>query len=393
MADVNLTATIEPEFTIPDVEADMVRGLRTGGGSSPAGLVTRPALMGEMGARVVNHNVQQHVIRTPEGHLEFYVGSALVGVLDVYSRLLLKGSLSEAQTTNRSVMTAALTADGVLEYLSAGPSWAFALVENGQPVQAVTLGASGNLSIYRVAESRFPLSPASSPAFGSAYVVNSEGETHITVDLSRSGARLDPTYIAKSGTVVAFDTGWVLPQSAAEQDDGGSGWANHSNVLLNNGSAATSLLAGSGGLSETLHVLGYAFGLPSGGILSVDGIEVRASVSVVSTSSQVLEDTVRLVVGGVAVGDDKATVTPWEDESADTFRTWGGPADRWGLSEQQIGAVLSAADFGMALRVINSGSATRTVRAQNVQIRIYGRGYTVLPHATINVREIVERAI
>lgn len=65
------------------------------------------------------------------------------------------------------------------------------------------------------------------------------------------------------------------------------------------------------------------------------------------------DNSVRLVVGGVIVGDNKASADAWPSTAA--FATYGSGADLWGTAITPAQA--NAADFGLVVSAVNNGTA------------------------------------
>ncbi len=83
-----------------------------------------------------------------------------------------------------------------------------------------------------------------------------------------------------------------------------------------------------------------------------------------NTTSNIVDDTVKLVVGGSVVGSDLSAGAQWADYSE--TKAFGGPTSLWGLTP--TAAQINATDFGVVLSaVITSGTA----RVDQVTARIF----------------------
>ncbi|MCB0430725.1 MAG: T9SS type A sorting domain-containing protein [Flavobacteriales bacterium] len=162
--------------------------------------------------------------------------------------------------------------------------------------------------------------------------------------------------------------GPLLP-SLAEDDvsSGDQAWTDLTSVYSDDGSNTTvDLLPG-----ETSHYLvirDLGFALPEGSI--VNGISINVEKS--KSAGFIKDQEVRLFIGGVPMGDDKASITGWT--SSGSVETYGAEDDSWGLS-------LSAADvndptFGIGIRAVNTGGGG-PARAANVDFVDVTVGYSV----------------
>jgi hypothetical protein len=93
-----------------------------------------------------------------------------------------------------------------------------------------------------------------------------------------------------------------------------------------------------------------------------------------STAGRYFEGSVRLVVGGVAAGDDRATGAALP--LSDAYLTFGGSADLWGLALTP--ADVNAADFGLAFE-----GKDVTLTFSTGALKATGFGFSVPGTATI----------
>lgn len=146
-------------------------------------------------------------------------------------------------------------------------------------------------------------------------------------------------------------------------------WLNPSNATTSLATAATSDIPEFDQLSRFLNITNASAALSevSG---TIDGIEVEISATGNDVSSDELTDNViKLIIGGVASGTNKAVATQWTDTSIIT-RTYGGPTDKWGLTPTDT--QIKATDFGVSMQFINiGGSGNALMSVYRVRVRIY----------------------
>lgn len=135
----------------------------------------------------------------------------------------------------------------------------------------------------------------------------------------------------------------VSNSGTATPDAGSTAWVNISNILLEDGSFATST-----GSTTTQYALCSDFGLsvPSGS--TINGIVVsvkKKGTNSIPTSDFVKDNVVKLIKAGTIVGSDKAdTSTNWS--STLTSVDYGSSSDLWGTTWTS-GEINSSA-FGVA---------------------------------------------
>ena len=91
--------------------------------------------------------------------------------------------------------------------------------------------------------------------------------------------------------------------------------------------------------------------VPTSATASVDSIQIR----IYYTASGIVDNQVRLWVGGAVAGNNNATATAWP--TTDTLATYGSEADLWG--NVLTTAIVNASNFGAALSaVVTTGIAS-----------------------------------
>lgn len=157
------------------------------------------------------------------------------------------------------------------------------------------------------------------------------------------------------------------PTACANDNSVGTvNWTNPGNALTSNDARATASVDG----TTTRYLLcdGYGFAIPAGA--TITGIIVNLERRSSSTGNGGSNDSsVRMVKGGVIVGNNGATTTDWPTTEA--VEAHGGSADLWGTTWTP--AEINAADFGVAVSATkpNSGGAAHTVSIDLVQITVH----------------------
>jgi Tfp pilus assembly protein PilX len=161
--------------------------------------------------------------------------------------------------------------------------------------------------------------------------------------------------------------------SGTNSPDNGTGWSNSDNVASNNGSDATTSVAGAG-TSPNLDANQYDFAVPDSA--TITGIRARIDRAASATNS-INDRDVMLLKDGTAVGTDKAAAGNWG--TSDTTITYGGAGDLWGTTWTP--ADVNDPDFGLRIKVNNANASSRTANVDWMELVVY---YTV-PASSIGV--------
>ena len=141
------------------------------------------------------------------------------------------------------------------------------------------------------------------------------------------------------------------PSSGATDGGAGTAWTSPGNITASDDSRAQAALAASQN-SEALQATQFGFSIPVG---SVDGVEAKIEHQRSGGTGGVCEDlNVRLLIAGVASGNDKATAGAWNSGS-DAIITYGGAADLWGLTPTV--AQVNATNFGFHVSAQETSAA------------------------------------
>ncbi|MBI4614481.1 MAG: tail fiber domain-containing protein [Planctomycetes bacterium] len=201
-----------------------------------------------------------------------------------------------------------------------------------------------SISTYRGVSTAIPIDAENG-------VATANGTNHITPSITTN---VSDTMIV---TVFASDTGgqnnWNPPGGMTERFDGGSGpgWPGEMSADATQASAGPT---GSKTATTDSNTTGAAFILALRPVLAV----VDASV--------------RIVKGGAISGAEKASASPWP--TVDTYTSYGGPADLWGLAWTP--ADVNSGSFGVAIAATVSGSTAST---DHIRITVYYTDSSVGP--------------
>lgn len=176
----------------------------------------------------------------------------------------------------------------------------------------------------------------------------------------------NPSAAANNGTTTASIREWSNPGSVYTSDD------TRATAALN--------LEGVEGRSGTriLLVTGFDFSaIPSDA--TIDGIVVEIEKSTTSTSGSPRDDVIRLTnaANPFGVGDFKGEDEIWP--TTDTYSTYGGAADKWGLSLTRSDVVDAA--FGVAISAALQVDGACTVQIDHVRMTVYYTGGASPPAA------------
>lgn len=138
----------------------------------------------------------------------------------------------------------------------------------------------------------------------------------------------------------------------------GDDWTNPGRAIASDNSYATS--ANQPRYLTVTNLDGAPSLVPDGVIINGVKVEVEALAEFSVYHS------IKLIKGGVVVGDDKSTgAAPAGDGSYDSF---GGVADGWGA--ELTAAAVNAADFGVAVSIWNAGFPAG-VSIDHVRVTVY----------------------
>jgi len=147
-------------------------------------------------------------------------------------------------------------------------------------------------------------------------------------------------------------------------------WANPSNASSSNNSYATAS-NGFGSMITTHYLKATNFGFSIGGGDTIDGIVVEIERFGPNTLlDYILDNTVKLVIGGSIVGTNKNSATKWSP--TESYFTYGGSSDLWGNSISA--GDVNASSFGIVLNVdIYNGTPKFSLAAfvDHIRITVY----------------------
>lgn len=161
-------------------------------------------------------------------------------------------------------------------------------------------------------------------------------------------------------------TAYVEFTSAASVTPGAQTWVNASLALtINNDYAYVNLDAEE---SYQLKVTNPGTGFAEVAGKTIDGIEVEIRGTGQDGAGQDLTDRdIRLIIGGTVVGNDKAIATQWTDTSIVT-RTYGGAADKWGLTPAHTD--INSSTLGVMVAFENNDATSAQMRVATIRMRV-----------------------
>ena len=152
--------------------------------------------------------------------------------------------------------------------------------------------------------------------------------------------------------------------SSFSQSGSGQAWSNLTNLEATDGRYATCSPANSGILCQAVSSTGFGFSLPS--TATVTGIVVSI-VRHIGSGNNNGDTTVKLIKGGVAVGNNKASNTTYP--TTDGTATYGSSSDLWGSSF--LYSDINASNFGVQFQPTTPNSNGVSVFADSITVTVY----------------------
>lgn len=128
------------------------------------------------------------------------------------------------------------------------------------------------------------------------------------------------------GKAEAASSGPNNPSTAGTEAGGGTvDWTSPTNIYSSDNNRATASL-GKGIISYYLKGTNFNFSIPSNA--RIDGIKVEIERSIAEATSNVKDNSVKIIKGGTISGNEYAdTGTLWPVNSSDAYATYGGTSD------------------------------------------------------------------
>jgi uncharacterized repeat protein (TIGR02543 family) len=147
-------------------------------------------------------------------------------------------------------------------------------------------------------------------------------------------------------------------------------WRNPTRAQTQNDSYARARLNRNNPISHYLKATNFSFAIPSGATIQGIVVEVDRYASTGSGGTRVSDNSIRLVKDGTIGGDDKNTGLAWPDSDTDTYQSYGGPTDLWGLNWSSDD--INSSGFGVVIsaRKDNSNN-TRNAYVDHIRITVY----------------------
>lgn len=170
---------------------------------------------------------------------------------------------------------------------------------------------------------------------------------------------------------IASSEGVNTPSTVANDASFGvTAWTNPGNATVSDDSYATNA---STIFTQYLKATDYGFSIPTDA--TIDGIEMHvelhADFNVGGVSGRRWDEkSVRLVVGGIVVGTDYATLVTFPITTSDTTITYGTPTELWGLTISP--SDINASNFGAVFAAEeNRGDGDNTLYVDSIGLTVY----------------------
>lgn len=163
--------------------------------------------------------------------------------------------------------------------------------------------------------------------------------------------------------------------TVAANDDsvGFNEWTNTQRLVSTNLSYAGMANGGLSFQTNRLKATGFKFNLPLCNITGIRVNIVKAGNVVPNALLKVTDYEVKLLIGGVVVGDNKAdTFIPWPRHPSQLHSVYGGPGDLWGLNPSYLD--INGDTFGVAYSAYITDEQHKGIGAllDSISITVYG---------------------
>lgn len=175
-----------------------------------------------------------------------------------------------------------------------------------------------------------------------------------------------------SGTQTVTDRGGLFPT-----------WANPGNAAASDNSRVTTALGSAATpTSDYLDLTNFGFSVPSGATINGITVAIERSVSAASNSQ---DETVQLIKGGTASGNNKAaTATNWPVQASEASVNYGSTSDLWGLTLTD--SDVNASNFGVRIAAkTTSASSSPQIDFVSISIDYTAAAVTLRTLATLGV--------
>lgn len=161
------------------------------------------------------------------------------------------------------------------------------------------------------------------------------------------------------------------PSTLANDNSIGSvAWSNPSNAGASDNSYATAVLT-TGTIGNYLKATNFGFSIPSGATIDGIVVEIEKKGSVNSGPARIVDNVVKLVIGGTITGNNKASASAWP--TSDTVASYGTSTDLWGTTPTD--SDINASTFGVVLAPRNASiKMSITASVDHMKITVYYTG-------------------
>ncbi len=171
--------------------------------------------------------------------------------------------------------------------------------------------------------------------------------------------------------ITVYYTASGVPNSPRTMADdaavGNTAWNNVNNAKTSDDSYADCFMFGGGTwTSHYLKATNFGFNIPASA--TINGVIVE--IERYATSNQIIDESIKLVVGGAVVGDEKSVGAAWQTVDNDTYVSFGANNDVWGAV--LTSANVNASNFGVVLQCRNSHIfESHTAYVDHMRITVY----------------------
>lgn len=168
-------------------------------------------------------------------------------------------------------------------------------------------------------------------------------------------------------TAAATSSTQFAGTSAEDTSVGSVSWSNYSNATASDDSRVTVESVG-GYTTYYIKATNFGFNIPTGS--TIDGIIVEVEKQVGNGGTGNTKDnSVRLVKGGTISGDDNASASNWPANGSESFVSYGGTTDLWGLTFDA--ADINASTFGAVIAAQSTDGGTKNFEVDSIRITVH----------------------
>jgi hypothetical protein len=198
-----------------------------------------------------------------------------------------------------------------------------------------------------------------------------------------------------STNLLAQPTGLTYPGTGTSfaQGTGNGPWTTPENITANAGRALSTAFSSLNDRTDQLRGTNFGLNIPVNAVILGIELEVSRSINGTNPVSNVVDNEIQLIKGGVVQPENKANlILAWPAVVApitnDVIEVYGGPADLW--NNTWTAADINAVDFGVALvaRRFQVSGGARRARVRSFRVNVYWSNPLPIVLKSFDVRKV-----